>query len=93
MSIGKWKEIKFLPPGMIALNRELATGFHPKLEARLANHPVQEWEIKFAECATYLGMLLDDIYVQEDFNRLGFIMVEKLIPMREMPNTEIISWQ
>ena len=85
---------EYFPEGIIALQKELATGLHPQLEKLLANHPAVEWEIKLAEIASYCGVLLDDTYQKEDFNQLGFILAGRLEVLRELPKPqEIIQLQ
>ena len=84
------QKITFFPEGIIALNKELATGFHPKLEELLSRHSALEWEVRFAHIAAYCEVILDDVYVQDDFNRLGFIFVDRLIPKRELPRVQEI---
>lgn len=86
----QWREIKFLPEGLIALNKELSTGFHPALESLLERHPATEWEVRFAHIAAYCEIILDDIYHQEDFDRLGHILVERLVKKRTLPNAQVI---
>jgi hypothetical protein len=81
---------EYFPEGLIALQKELATGLHPQLEKLLANHPANEWEIKIAEIATYCGVLLDDTYHKEDFNKLGFILAGRLEVLREIPKAQNI---
>ena len=83
-------QIKMLPEGIIALNKELATGYHQKLERLLERHGPLDWEIRFAHIATYCSIILGDTYYPEDFDRLGEILVKRLGEMRELPNTEII---
>ena len=79
-----------LPEGLIALNVELATGLHPKLAARLANHPADEWEIKLAEIASYCAVVLDGTYSAEEIDRLGFILAGRLEVLRELPAPQTI---
>jgi hypothetical protein len=67
---------------------------HPQLEKLLANHPVNEWEIKLAEIAAYCGVLLNDTYHPEDLNKLGFILAGRLEVLREIaPAQTIIQLQ
>ncbi len=85
---------EYFPEGIIALQKELATGLHPQLEKLLANHPVNEWEIKLAEIAAYCGVLLNDTYHPEDLNKLGFILAGRLEVLREIaPAQTIIQLQ
>lgn len=83
-------QIKMLPEGIIAVNKELATGYHQKLEHLLERHGVSEWEVRFAHIAAYCSIILDDTYHPEDFDRLGHILAKRLEEMRELPNTQVI---
>ena len=83
-------QIKMLPEGIIALNKELVTGYHQKLEQLLERHGISEWEIRFAHIAAYCSIILDDTYYPEDFDRLGHILAKRLEEMRELPNTQVI---
>ena len=83
--------VEMFTEGMILLNQELATGLHPKLEKLLANHPPNEWEIRIAEIASYCGVVLDDVYTKEDFNKLGAILAGRLEVLRELPPAEVIK--
>ena len=85
-----WAGINLFPEGIIALNQELSTGYHPQLEELLSPHPVNEWEIRFAHIAAYCEVILDGDYVADDFNRLGFILTERLILKRVYPPAQII---
>lgn len=82
--------LEFFPEGLIALQKELATGYHPKLVKLLANHPPNEWEIKIAEIASYCGILLDDTYQKEDFDHLGRILAGRLEVLREIAPAQTI---
>ena len=83
-------QIKMLPEGIIALNKELATGYHQKLYYLLERHGTSEWEIRFAHIAAYCSIVLDDTYHPEDFDRLGHILAKRLGEMRELPDTQVI---
>lgn len=84
-------KIEYFPEGIIALNAELATGLHPRLEKLLANHPANETEIRLAEIASYVGVILDGIYHPEDLNNLGRILAGRLEVLRETPSGIILS--
>jgi hypothetical protein len=78
------------PEGLIALNAEIATGLHPKLEARLSNHPAAEWEIKLAEIASYCSVVLDGTYAADQISELGHILAGRLEVLRELPRAQTI---
>jgi hypothetical protein len=81
---------EMFPEGYIALNKELATGLHPKLEKLLANHPADETDVKLAEIAAYCSVALDATYTLADRDRLCFILAGRLEALRELPSAEII---
>ena len=77
---------EMFPEGYIALNKELATGLHPKLEALLAKHPVEETDIKLAEIASYCQVALDATYTLAERDKLCFILAGRLQALRELPH-------
>lgn len=79
------RKIEFFPEGVILLNRELATGLHPKLEARLANHPADETEIRLAEIASYCGVVVNGVYEPDQIAELCAILSGRLEVLREIP--------
>lgn len=85
-----WAGINLFPEGIIALNQELSTGYHPLLVELLSRHPVSEWEIRFAHIAAYCEVILDGEYITDDFNRLGFILAKRLVLKRVYPQAQII---
>lgn len=76
---------EMLPEGYIALNKELATGLHPKLEASLAKQDVNETDIKLAVIASYCGVVLDGTYTLAERDKLCFILAGRLEALRETP--------
>ena len=84
-------ELDFFPDGMVALNRELATGLHSTLEAKLANHPASEVEIRLAEIASHCSVLLDGVYGPEQISELCAILAGRLEVLRELPKAIIIN--
>lgn len=76
-----WTHLNIWPQELIELNQEILN--HPKLQERLANHPVAEWEIKMAEIALYCEVIVDGDYLPEDMQRLAGILYRKLIERRE----------
>ena len=83
-------KLEFFPEGIIALNKELATGLHPKLEVELAKEPMKEWEMKLARIAAYCGIVLDGDYGRMEIDQLGSILAGRLEVLRELPRAEII---
>lgn len=81
---------EMFPEGYIALNRELATGLHPKLEKLLANHPADETDIKLAEIANYCLIALDATYTLAERDKLCFILAGRLEALRELPAPTVI---
>ena len=79
--------LEYFPEGYIALQRELATGLHPKLEKLLANHPADELDIRIAEIATYCQVALEGTYTIEERSNLCSILAGRLQLLREI-NTD-----
>lgn len=78
---------EYFPEGVILLNKELASGYHPKLERLLANHPVNELEIRLAEIASYCSVALDGTYGPEQIEELCAILSGRLMVLREITPT------
>ena len=91
-SNGKYR-FELFPEGYIALNRELATRLHPKLEVLLKNHSVDDVDIKLAEIASYCSVVLDGTYTIEERDRLCFILAGRLEVLREIPDSQNIVIQ
>jgi hypothetical protein len=89
-SNGKYR-FEMLPAGYIALNRELATGLHPKLEASLSQQDVNEVDIRLSAIALYCGVLLDATYTIAERDKLCFILAGRLEVLREMPTGLIVQ--
>jgi len=83
-SNGKYR-FEMLPEGYIALNRELATGLHPKLEQHLTNYASEEVDIRLARIAIYCGVVMDATYTLEERDELCFILAGRLEVLRETP--------
>lgn len=81
---------EFFPEGFIALNKELATGLHPKLEELLSQQPVNEVDIRLAQIATYCSVVLDGSYSLAERDKLCFILAGRLEVLRELPSPQII---
>lgn len=87
-------KIEMFPEGYIALNAELATGYHPKLGILLERQPVDEVDIKLAIIAHYCAILLDGTYTLEERDKLCHILVGRLQVLREfIPAQEIRAIQ
>lgn len=76
--------LEYFPEGFIALQKELATGLHPKLEKLLANHPADELDIRLAEIASYCQVVLEGTYTIEERSNLCSILVGRLELLREI---------
>lgn len=83
--------LEFFPEGIIALQKELATGYHPTLAQKLGNHRPEDWEVKLAEIASHCSVILDDTYQVEDLDKLGFILAGRLEVLREVIPAQIIQ--
>ena len=82
---------EFFPAGYIALNKELATGLHPKLEKLLANHRGEDLvDIRLAEIANYCLVALDATYTLAERDKLCFILAGRLEALRELPSPQTI---
>jgi len=85
--------IEMFPDGYVALNKELATGYHPKLEALLAQHPATETDIRLSQIAVYCGVVLDGTYTLEERNQLCAILAGRLEVLREIIPAQTIILQ
>lgn len=88
-SNGKYT-FEFFPEGFITLAQEIATGLHPKLEKLLANHPMEDVDVKLAEIAAYCSVALDATYTLAERDKLCYILTGRLEVLRELPNPGII---
>ena len=82
---------EMFPEGYIALNKELASGLHPKLVERLANHPNDEVDIKLSEIAVYCEIVLDGTYDIASRDKLCFILAGRLSKLREVPSGIVLG--
>jgi hypothetical protein len=76
-----WAHINIWPDAFINLQREIQ--HHPKLQERLANHPMAEWEVKLAEICLYCEVIVDGTYMPEEIENLADILYKKLLLRRE----------
>lgn len=85
------REIVQWPEEIIALNKELATGLHPKLEVILNEYPGEDWATKFGKIAAYCDMAMDGMY---EVSQLCEVVEQEMLPRlrnrRENPNKTII---
>lgn len=82
--------VQMFPDGYVALNKELATGYHPKLEALLSQHPPHETDVRLSQIAVYCGVVLDGTYTLEERNQLCAILAGRLEVLRELPSAQTI---
>lgn len=85
--------VEMLPDGYIALNKELSTGYHPKLEALLSQHPPHETDIRLSQIAVYCGIVLDGTYTLEERNHLCAVLAGRLEVLREIVPAQTIILQ
>ena len=82
---------EMFPEGYIALNKELATGLHPKLEKLLANNPAaDDVDVRLSQIAVYCAIALDGTYNLEERDKLCFILAGRLEALRELPSPQIV---
>lgn len=81
--------LEIFPLEYQALNREVATGYHPKLEAILSTVGAEDLDMKLAQIAAYCGVMLDGVYTLDDRRELCAILWEKLQVLRENPHGTI----
>lgn len=84
---------EMFPEGYIALNKELATGLHPRLESHLVNFPTDEVDIRLARIAAYCEVMLDATYTLAERDKLCFILAGRLEALRELPSAQTIILQ
>jgi len=89
-SNGKYR-FQLFPEGYIAINKELATGLHPRLTELLSNQPGDEVDIRLSVIATYCGIALDGTYTIEERDKLCFILAGRLEVLREIPPGTVLT--
>lgn len=85
--------VEMMPEGYIILNRELATGLHPKLEAILSAPQYanpDDIDLRLAAIATYCGIVLKGVYTLEQRSQLCCILAGRLEVLRDFPGSEVI---
>lgn len=78
------------PPEIIALQAELATGFHNTLLETLGQNQNEDWADRLVHIATHCEVVIDGVYPQEDFVALAGVLAEKLKEKRETPNRSLL---
>ena len=81
--VGKFL-IEYLPEGYILLNKELATGFHPKLYEVLGKIPVNELDERLSAIALYCGVILDGFYTIQERSVLAATLAGRLEILRDI---------
>jgi len=76
--------VEIMPEGYILLAKELATGMHGTLEARLKAIPPDEWDEKIATISQHCGVVLDGIYSIQELSNLCAILAGRLQVLREV---------
>lgn len=84
--------LEFHPEQIIELNKELATGYHPRLAKELAAIPGDANFIeRFATIAAYCEVALDGMYTSDQMVAMvGEFFIPRLQRKRENPNKLII---
>lgn len=70
-------QIVMFPQPFLDLATEIKL-HHPKLQQLIANHPLDELELRMAEISTYCDVILDGTYTPEDMIRLAETLCRKL---------------
>lgn len=78
--IPRGMKLEMFPQEYIDLNREIS--FHPVLMHLLAVQPVDEFEIRLAQVASYCEVMLDDTYTYEDLKGIAKVCCERLMQKR-----------
>ncbi len=81
-------KLHFFSESRIALQREIKK--HPDLMELLAEHPIEEFEIRLAETAAYCNIILEGAYTPEDIDGICELCVKDLVAKR-MPVCNIIT--
>lgn len=93
VGVKNWSNGKFVfeifPPEYIALDKELKTGLHPKLDF-LSQFGMDDIDMKIAQIASYCEVMMDGDYSLADRVKLCGILVEKLKDKREDKQATII---
>ncbi len=74
---------EMFPEEYIQLDKELRSGFHPKLEAILSRFGPDDLDMKMAQTAAYCEVALDGTYTLPERTKLCDILLKKLILLRQ----------
>jgi hypothetical protein len=85
--------IEYYPPNAIALNKELASGLHPKLAKQLDLSNSTNAAERLGVVAAYCMIELDGMYDDESLERLCGILVPLLEKIRERNPDSILLLQ
>ena len=81
---------EFFPEEYVALQRELATGYHQPIVSIIQKHLAEDIDVKLAQIASYCEVALDGAYTLEDRIKLCKILRERLILKRIDPTASKI---
>ncbi len=88
-------DIQLWPEPIIELNKELATGYHPKLEAALAAIGGGESEFieRFGTIAAYCDVALDGMYTSDQMVAMvEGVILDRLKARREQKDSPIVIY-
>ncbi len=71
---------EYFPPERLELHIELRQ--HPDLLELLARHPLDEFEIRIAQIATYCEVILEGDYTPQDLTDLCVVLKRRLVEKR-----------
>lgn len=79
---------EYFPDEVIELNKELASGYHKKLEEKLATLDPQNADIgaRLRIICTHVGIMVDGQYHPEQIPELCGMILEKLKLLRSNPD-------
>lgn len=80
--------VEMIPEGFILLNKELATGYHPALYAKLKGIPAGELEEQLATIAAYCGIVVDGTYTIQQRSELAAMCSGRLQVLRDVRGSE-----
>jgi hypothetical protein len=85
--------ITLLPPSVIAINAELASGLHSELETKIAQSECTTPADRLAVVAAHCGVILDDWYSGEDLAKLCDLLLVRLTEKRERDKSTVLTLQ
>jgi hypothetical protein len=80
--------VELIPEGFILLDRELATGYHPALYAKLKGIPAGELEEQLATIAAYCGIVVEGVYTIQQRSELAAMCSGRLQVLRDIRGSE-----